>query len=322
MSESIPYTMTSDSLSAFVNNKQVVIRKGDDHFDLIVEAIKQENWAEVAKLVDKAEAIAKYGGDSFEVKDGVIKIDGEEIPPVLTTRILEFMKDKIDANRLILFWRSLKKNPNHEAVKDLYAFLEKNGHPITEDGCFIAYKRVQEDFTSVHDRKTMNAVGTEVTMPREECDSNRDKTCSTGLHVANFNYAKSFYAGGRLLNVKVNPEDVVAIPVDYDQEKMRVCKYFIVSETEEEYRKPYVDTSDITQNDDDYDDDYDDDDYDDDYDNDAAEEEEGADAEEELSSGEIQEALDRNEGAVQQTAEELGIHRSTLYRLRKKHGLL
>jgi DNA-binding transcriptional regulator/RsmH inhibitor MraZ len=67
-------------------------------------------------------------------------------------------------------------------------------------------------------------------MDRKDVDPDRNQTCSRGLHVAAYIYAKDFYGNGHLLEVKVNPKDVVAVPPDYNAQKMRVCEYFVVRE--------------------------------------------------------------------------------------------
>ncbi len=112
----------------------------------------------------------------------------------------------------------------------LYRFLEHNGHPLTEDGCFIAYRGVTDDFRDCRTRSIDNSVGSVVEMPREQVDDNPNNTCSYGLHVACFNYAEGF--GPKLIEVKVNPKDVVCVPEDYEGTKMRVCRYEVVNESD------------------------------------------------------------------------------------------
>ncbi len=80
-----------------------------------------------------------------------------------------------------------------------------------------------------------NSVGSFVMMNRADVDSNPNQTCSTGLHVASYDYARSVYGAfgvensDILIEVKVNPRDVVAIPTDYNTQKMRVCQYEVVA---------------------------------------------------------------------------------------------
>jgi hypothetical protein len=54
--------------------------------------------------------------------------------------------------------------------------------------------------------------------------------------VAAFEYADKFYSNGHLMEIKVNPKNVVAVPTDYNQQKMRVCEYEVMAE----YKGPRV----------------------------------------------------------------------------------
>ncbi len=68
-------------------------------------------------------------------------------------------------------------------------------------------------------------------MPRNEVDENSEVTCSQGLHVASYSYM-DHYPGERIVICKVNPKDVVAVPADYNNAKMRVSGYEVVGEVE------------------------------------------------------------------------------------------
>ena len=75
-------------------------------------------------------------------------------------------------------------------------------------------------------------VGTPITMPREECDSDPDRTCSNGLHVGSMAYVDDFGHGDSvILEVLVSPRNVVAVPTDYNNTKMRCCEYYPIAIT-------------------------------------------------------------------------------------------
>lgn len=115
----------------------------------------------------------------------------------------------------------------------MFKFLENNGHPFTEDGHFIAYRSVSEDFKDFHTKSFDNKPGAVCEMPRELVDDNPNNTCSSGLHVASWVYARGFGDEGRkLVSVKVDPRDVVCVPTDYNNTKMRVSKFVVVEQVE------------------------------------------------------------------------------------------
>ena len=87
--------------------------------------------------------------------------------------------------------------------------------------------------------KTMDIkLGDTVSMPRIDCNPDPTVTCSTGLHVGSMDYV-----GGSdlILNCLISPEDVVSIPKDYNNTKMRCCKYYAFSINHEEFEKKYTD---------------------------------------------------------------------------------
>ena len=275
MSSYIPFTITSQGIFLTKSGETRFVSNDTPNFQKVKDSIKDGDWDNAWNasdtLKDLKEAIQ---GTDFQVVDGLVRVDGESLPYSLSKRILSFVEEKLPSKPLITFWRNLRQNPSFRARKALFDFLDQQGHPITEDGCFIAYKRVGTDFCSFHatpnGKHLSHKVGEHVEMPREDVDDDPSNTCSNGLHVANYNYAANcYYSGhGHLLDVKVNPRDVVAIPLDYNGQKMRVCSYDVVAIAEGErvnenlykFNKEYEDEEDYE------DDDYDDDEYEDEED--------------------------------------------------------
>ena len=69
-------------------------------------------------------------------------------------------------------------------------------------------------------------------MPRNFVNDNKEETCSTGLHFCSREYAEGFFgnSGDRMMVIKINPRDVVSIPVDYNNTKGRCSRYEVVGE--------------------------------------------------------------------------------------------
>lgn len=114
--------------------------------------------------------------------------------------------------------------------EDLMQFIKLSEMPLTEDGQIIAYKRVYKDtdgyFVDCHTRKVKQRVGSRVTMPVGDVDPDRARSCSTGLHVANYGYVRTF-SGDTTLIVLVRPEDFIAVP-HRENTKARVSSYHII----------------------------------------------------------------------------------------------
>lgn len=141
---------------------------------------------------------------------------------------------------MLLFLDNLMSNPSFRAVNETYTFLENQGLPITEDGCFLGYKAVRNNYTDLRTGTFNNNVGQTVKMNRNQVNENYHEDCSYGLHVGSLGYVESFggfyrgqtpsSGGNRLLIVKVNPKDVVSVPEYAGHTKMRVCEYVVVDE--------------------------------------------------------------------------------------------
>lgn len=83
-------------------------------------------------------------------------------------------------------------------------------------------------FTDWHTRRSTISLGQAVSMPREDCDNDPSNTCSSGLHVGAPGYVAGFGGNSNsnyILACLVSPMNVVAVPYDYDFEKMRTCEY-------------------------------------------------------------------------------------------------
>lgn len=216
------YIITPQGITLSYDGNFTTIAKGDHRHDSILQAIKENRLEDIPSLVDVSKTFSEVEG--VELIDGSIYINNKRIPEVLTDRVLNFKDKGLPFEPLVKFAKKLLNNPSYNSRQMLYKFLEHNGHPITKNGNFIAYKKVNRDFTDCHTGTMDNSVGTVVSMPRHEVDDNPENTCSSGLHVAAYGYASTF-SSGHLLEVEVNPEDVVVVPNDYNGEKMRVCKY-------------------------------------------------------------------------------------------------
>lgn len=219
----------------------VNILSSNDRYEDVKSLLDQGRYSEVPEAVDRALSIRRVTKGKFTVQNGVVVIDGEALPGALSEKLLELVEAREDTSRLENFWDNLVQNPTDSAREDLYTFLTHNDIPITRDGCFIVYKKVKSDFWDHYTGDTFYcAPGEVIEMDREGVDHNRQNTCSAGCHVAAFEYAHTF-SGTRLMECKVNPRDVVAVPPDYNNQKMRVCRAEILRETNEKFTEKLYD---------------------------------------------------------------------------------
>jgi hypothetical protein len=238
MSNRINYIITDNNITVNYQGQTHIVPRTDPLADQLIQAVREDRKEEIPNLVSLSKRVEEFGQGNFTVQDGVIFIKGQQAPEVLSKKIIRFTKEGLPHEPLVLFAENLLKNPSFRAVNELFQFLEKNDHPITDNGCFIAYKKVRSDFLDGHTGTMDNSVGNMVEMPRNQVNEDSSQTCSYGLHVANWDYACNVYSAGEgavMLEVEVNPADVVAVPTDYNQAKMRVCKYLVLGVVDEEH---------------------------------------------------------------------------------------
>lgn len=166
-------------------------------------------------------------------RDGVT-YDGVPIHGVIVNRIREHVAAGLDTAPLINFLDKLMNNHSFDAVNSLYDFLEANDIPLAPDGDFIVYKKVRNDYRDVHSGTIDNSIGAKPRVRHNQVNADRNVTCAEGLHVCAKHYLPSFgisiSLGGRVVICKVNPLDVVAVPFDYKNAKMRVAGYEVIGE--------------------------------------------------------------------------------------------
>lgn len=202
------------------------------NFDNIVQAIKEERWNDLPEMFNVKQAIAKFTEGLVTIVDDVLMYDGEELHNTISSRMLRMYNEGYDIKPMARFLNNLMLNPSRTAVQELYLFLETGNMPITEDGCFLAYKKVAPDFKDIYTGKFDNSPGNILEVPRNSVDDDRNRTCSYGLHFCSVEYLPSYgsASSNKVVIVKINPADVVAIPSDYRNTKGRTCKYEVISE--------------------------------------------------------------------------------------------
>lgn len=229
-SNHIASIITASAITVFTDGKVYTVSSKVPEAPAIVKALDSGDTVELKRLLDKASTINKFGsGVGVECRDGNVYFNGKIVGGGLADRIIKMATMGMDNTPLKNFLTNLMENPSRKSIDELYGFLEANNLPITPDGFFLAYKRVKADYKDVYSNTFDNSPGKVLEMPRSDVDDRSEKTCSKGFHVASFEYLRH-YSGDKVVLCKVNPKDVVSVPTDYDNSKMRVCKYEVLSD--------------------------------------------------------------------------------------------
>jgi hypothetical protein len=234
----IPFQKNNDTISILVGNKWYQATPEHPNYLKILSNL-EGSARHMLKLLDVGSELEDFATGKISVENGVVFYKGEEVHNAVTKRMLEFMKQGLPYKPLAKFLNNLMKNPSFQSRKELYDFLQHKDLPITEDGHFLAYKAVAEDWMDKYSGTMSNAIGSVVKVARRDVDDDRDVGCSHGLHCGALDYVKDYSNGttDRLLVVKVNPKDCVSVPKDCSFMKLRTCKYEVISELDEELKE-------------------------------------------------------------------------------------
>jgi hypothetical protein len=244
----LPFTITPRGVSFIIEGKPQNILNNHVNYKEIVEAIKSNAIESLKELCDLKKFVAIASEGNVLIADDEVRFNNIKVNDYLAERIIYHYKNDFPIKPICNFTQRLMENPNEELREDLFKWMENGNMPICSNGNFIAYKAVRPDFTPVHKGPygQDQSVGKTVTMPREKCDSDRNSTCSAGLHFCSWEYIPIFTDGYfnsnqiKIIILEIDPKDVVAIPVDYNLSKGRCCKFKVIGTIDNESERDEV----------------------------------------------------------------------------------
>jgi len=236
----------SGTITVSANGKLFTFANDHINYKLVKEALKKNDLDAIPKLADIPKTVQEFTGENIMVQNGVVMYKGKPLNNNLTNRILTLMNEGFPFAPMLKFLENLMQNTSFHSIKELYNFLVHRNLPITEDGCFLAYKAVKLDFMDWHTGTVNNEIGVVIPrIERNEVDDNWRLDCGSGYHVGAMEYVDNFHRNeGHIMIVKVNPKDVVSVP-EGECTKCRTTFYEVVGEMQEEelIRHVYATTS-------------------------------------------------------------------------------
>lgn len=227
------------NVTVFVDGQDFRFNNEHPAYEILKQAIVDDDVDTFLDNIEISQAVSNYSGSTIEVVDGVVMHNGEPLHNSVTEALLGLIAEGWPFEPLARFLEKLMENPSKRSVEELYNFLEQQSLHLAEDGDFLAYKVVRENYLDKHSGTYSNVPGAVISMPRNQVNDDPRHGCSTGLHVGSYDYVQSFGSpGDKYLIVKVNPKDVVCVPFDCSFKKIRTCRYEVV----EEYTRPMSNT--------------------------------------------------------------------------------
>ncbi|MFW6225654.1 MAG: hypothetical protein ACOC3V_01680 [bacterium] len=232
------YIYNSKNATIWIDGKEYIFKKNTAKYKKAIEFIENNDEESMKELVKLNSTFLNFEyflkGEDIEIKEAdngdvlflykdyyIINLSEQKN---IEEYILHCLDKNISYRNIVNFLKLLSTNPTHHVKKRLFDFLQRSKLPITKDGCFLAYKKINNGWKDCHTNTISNKIGEMVQMPRNQCDDDDTVTCSRGLHFCGHSYLKSF-SGNIIVILKINPRNVVSIPVDYESTKGRCCEY-------------------------------------------------------------------------------------------------
>ncbi len=230
MNTAPPHSITQDSVTVVIEGRTFTVRSESPNFNAARTAAFNGEWAKIPGLASPGVAIEQWLGGYFAFQDGFVLYKTERVDTALNERLKTMAAKGDDPSAWLKFWARLQLNPSWRSVNQLYAFLAHRGIAVDEKtGFILAYKSVTREYKDHHTRTVDNSPGTTHEMPRNKISDDPNEACHFGFHVGALAYARSFGSSDkRIIICSIDPADVVCVPHDSSQMKVRVCKYSVV----------------------------------------------------------------------------------------------
>lgn len=231
-------------LVVFVNALGEIFTATEDNpqIETIIGRLRTGDTLDVEHLFSLESSIAQTFeslSERVSLVNGKVLFDGDAVDPSIERLIVRLYQSGDNSyHSVVNFMEKVYTNVDSHTRENLFTWLAAEDFSITADGDIVAYKGLNADGTSIHagpafvDGKPFNGhvpneIGSTISISREDVVSNPAIGCAYGLHAGTYEYANAF-ARGLLVEVHINPRDVVSVPTDCNAQKMRVSRYRVV----------------------------------------------------------------------------------------------
>lgn len=198
--------------------------------------VREESVDTLLHYYDIYQAITKWSGSDLVITRSGATYKGVSLDNELGQFLVKvFLADPTSETTFAAWatYLNLVSDPNvsYKVTNRLFLFLQKNDLTITAEGKVLAWKVVRPNYKDKHSNTFDNSVGQVVEIARNQVNDDDNAYCSYGLHVCSWAYLNGFAGrGDPVMQVEVDVKDIISIPLDYNGEKVRVCKYTVLNE--------------------------------------------------------------------------------------------
>lgn len=246
------------NIVVFLDGEMLVADHTHPNFDVIKEKVEKNDETDLARVFDPTVEIARkfeQVTNIISVAGGNVFAHGARIDGAYADLLVEYLDSDAsieECTALALFLDKTHSNIDEHTRNQLDRWMNSGeGFTIDGNGDIRGYRGLLGDFTSKHAGPGIvngvhvnghldNSPGNVLEMERAKVTNDPRVSCAVGLHVGTFSYAKSWAGGGKIVEVVVDPRNVVSVPTDAGDRKMRVSKYTVLREVTEPHTDKVV----------------------------------------------------------------------------------
>lgn len=225
-------------LLTIIHNGQIHKYRIPDNMHIILPLLMNGEFDNALNIINNKEYLIEVltnGIVKCDTDSGKFKIGHDILPDSVQSIIDRFVKEKKPIDPLLNLCTRLQNLPESMTDREknitktsVFDYLVNSSIHLLDNGCFIGYKAVESNYKDKHSGKFDNTPGNIVSMNRNLCTVDRNTACASGLHVGTLKYVTENYHDGKIVEVMVDPKDVVSVPFDYKNQKMRCCRYKVI----------------------------------------------------------------------------------------------
>jgi hypothetical protein len=235
----ISHIVSNSGLTVVFDDGPKMLHKSSPGYQEALDAIKTSDISKLRTIMDPRGAIKSYSCNeiSFE-NDGSMSFEGLRFGPKLESLVKACMKRNLPWEILAKFATNCLANPSSRAHSEIESLLDAENLPITEDGCFLAYKIVTADNMDADHCLFDCSPGQTVEYPRKQISRAARRGPERGMSAGGKSYLASGVVGKAMV-VKINPADVVGVYLHPYREAV-ICKFSVIKESAADFQSDVV----------------------------------------------------------------------------------
>lgn len=233
-------TASQIQIIKITTGEMITVTKGSSAYDDVYRMLVRGENESAFLLASGTKDVSEYRGEHFEMTlAGGLQIKTElavqKMEP-LEKRVRHLIEnaDYAGLEAIDKFVGKMLQNPSVDIINRIPYFLTYGDVQICDDGDLYVYKAVNKHYRDDYTDSIDNSVGCMVFMERDRINPSTYVTCTSGLHVCSLDYVNQMMgyraSDSKIMRVKLNPADIVAIPNDYGNRKIRCCRYEVVED--------------------------------------------------------------------------------------------